>query len=131
MPTGLCINCRLGKNNIVENSRCLSRGGSRLKSDCCKYIDDTNVGGSGGMPPRKIFKFRTPETAFPAFWAHVSNNSAAYATQISWKNKKSSTIIFGNIAFIFKCTKKTVDNTINLCKISTIDIIFNSNKYIK
>ena len=27
--------------------------------------------------------------------------------------------------------KKTVDNTINLCKISTIDIIFNSNKYIK
>ena len=36
----------------------LTRGGSRLKSDCCKYIDDTNLGGS---------KFGTPETAFPAF----------------------------------------------------------------
>ena len=29
--------------------------------------DDTIVGGSGGMPPRKLFDIWVSETAFPAF----------------------------------------------------------------
>ena len=28
------------------------------------------LGGSGGMAPRKILKFRTSEMRFPAFWEH-------------------------------------------------------------
>jgi hypothetical protein len=37
-----------------------------------------NLGGSGGMPPGKISKFRAYETPFCAFWGEILQNSEDY-----------------------------------------------------
>ena len=54
-----------------------TRGGSSIKSDRIRKLDAEGVrewrsheslGGYGGMLPQKIFKTRTPQMLFPAFW---------------------------------------------------------------
>ena len=38
------------------------------------------LGGSGGLPPEEILKYRVSEMLFPAFWDDILKNSEGYET---------------------------------------------------
>ena len=43
---------------------------ARVERQRCEVF----LGGSGGMPPMKIFKFRVSEMPFPGFWGRFDRN---------------------------------------------------------
>jgi hypothetical protein len=50
------------------------------------------LGGSGGMPPRKIFEIWSPETPFPAFWAaYFLLKFEPKGPNFRWKNNEKQT----------------------------------------
>jgi hypothetical protein len=50
------------------------------------------LGGSGGMPPRKIFEIWSPETPFPAFWAaYFLLKFEPKSPNFRWKNNEKQT----------------------------------------
>ena len=51
--------------SAVKEGAC--RGGSRIFYTLVKILEVWHLGGSGGMPPRKIFKLWVSEMPFPAF----------------------------------------------------------------
>jgi hypothetical protein len=50
-----------------SQGRCAPSGGNFAKFWGGRAKDTSFLGGSGGMPPQKIFKIWTPEMAFAAF----------------------------------------------------------------
>jgi len=83
LSNGLCVGSETNKLNSIKSKQWLtpkiSEGGGKVSSQCVtsqinfrgSAEGTTIIGGSGGMPPRKVCKITPKSTRFCAFWKQV------------------------------------------------------------